>query len=43
MMISSNFASGNAGVPFYMDIICPVLAIALLMIAMRSKQLRTAP
>ena len=35
MLIAGNFAPGNAGVPFYMDIICPVLAIALLVIAKR--------
>ena len=28
MMVAGNFAPGNAGVPFYMDIICPVLAIS---------------
>ena len=33
MLIAGNFAPGNAGVPFYTDIICPVLAIALLVIA----------
>jgi hypothetical protein len=35
MVIAGNFAPGNAGVPFYMDIICPVLAIAFLVIAKR--------
>jgi hypothetical protein len=35
MLIAGNFAPGNAGVPFYMDIICPVLAIAFLVIAKR--------
>jgi hypothetical protein len=35
MTIAGNFAPGNAGVPFYMDIICPVLAITLLVIAKR--------
>jgi len=35
MLFASNFAPGNAGVPFYTDIICPVLAIALLGIAKR--------
>jgi hypothetical protein len=30
MLATGNFAPGNAGVPFFMDIICPVLAIALL-------------
>lgn len=33
MLIAGNFEPGNAGVPFYTDIICPVLAIALLIIA----------
>jgi len=33
MMVAGNFAPGNAGLPFYMDIICPVLAITLLVIA----------
>jgi hypothetical protein len=35
MVIAGNFAPGNAGVPFYMDITCPVLTIALLVIAKR--------
>src|ERR1700743_234372 len=35
MMEAGNFAPGNAGLPFYMDIACPVLAIALLTIAKR--------
>jgi hypothetical protein len=35
MLVAGNFAPGNAGVPFYMDIICPTLAIALLTIAKR--------
>jgi disulfide bond formation protein DsbB len=33
MLAASNFAPGNAGVPFFMDIICPVLSIALLIVA----------
>ena len=33
MVVARNFAPGNAGVPFYMDIICPLLAIALLLVA----------
>jgi hypothetical protein len=37
MLIAGNFAPGNAGVPFYMDIICPLLSIALLSIAKRQK------
>ena len=35
MMEAGNFAPGNAGVPFYMDILCPVLAIALVVTAKR--------
>ena len=35
MLVAGNFAPGNAGVPFYIDIICPVLAVALLVIAKR--------
>ena len=30
MLAAGNFASGNAGVPFFMDIFCPMLTIALL-------------
>lgn len=33
MLSTGNFAPGNAGVPFYMDIIAPFLAIALLTVA----------
>ena len=40
MLIAGNFAPGNAGVPFYMDIICPVLAIAFLVIAKRQSAVR---
>ncbi len=36
MMVAGNFAPGNAGVPFYMDIICPLLAIALVIMESRS-------
>lgn len=39
MLLVSNFAPGNAGLPFYMDIICPLLAIALLIRARRSSGL----
>ena len=35
MIVAGNFAPGNAGVPFYMDIICPALAIVLVIIATR--------
>jgi len=37
MIIAGNFAPGNAGVPFYMDIIGPLIAIALLMVARRNR------
>ena len=37
MMVAGNFAPGNAGLPLYMDIICPVLAITLLVIATRDR------
>jgi hypothetical protein len=33
MAVAGNFAPGNAGLPFYMDIICPTLAIILVIIA----------
>ncbi len=36
MMTAGNFAPGNAGVPFYTDILCPVLAIVLLVMARHS-------
>ncbi len=35
MLAAGNFAPGNAGVPFFMDIICPVLSIILLAAAWR--------
>jgi hypothetical protein len=35
MMVAGNFAPGNAGLPFYMDIICPVLAIILVIVTRR--------
>jgi hypothetical protein len=41
MVEAGNFAPGNAGVPFYMDVICPVLAIALLILAARERKLRS--
>lgn len=37
MIDTGNFAPGNAGVPFYMDIICPVLAITLVTLARRPR------
>ncbi len=36
MLAAHNFAPGNAGVPFYMDIACPVLALVMLAVARRS-------
>jgi hypothetical protein len=42
MVTAGNFAPGNAGVPFYMDIICPLLAIALLLTANRRKAVRNS-
>ncbi len=38
MIAVGNFAAGNAGVPFFMDVICPVLAITLLVLAKRSER-----
>jgi hypothetical protein len=40
MAVAGNFAPGNAGVPFYMDVICPALAITLLIIAIRERSAR---
>jgi hypothetical protein len=37
MIVAGNFAPGNAGVPFYSDIVFPVLAIVLLIIVRRSQ------
>ena len=37
MIVAGNFAPGNAGVPFYSDIVFPVLAIILLIIVRRSQ------
>jgi hypothetical protein len=38
MVEAGNFAPGNAGVPFYMDVICPVLAISFLSLAVRDRR-----
>jgi hypothetical protein len=35
MLGAGNFSPGNAGVPFYTDIICPILAIAFLLLERR--------
>src|ERR1700722_13702797 len=40
MVVTGNFAPGNAGVPFYMDIIGPLSAIALLFVSSRRKDAR---
>ncbi len=40
MVIAGNFQPGNAGVPFYTDVLCPVLAIALLIVAPRGGRAR---
>jgi hypothetical protein len=36
MITAANFAPGNAGVPFYTDVICPLLAITLLLASRHS-------
>jgi hypothetical protein len=38
MLIAGNFSLGNAGVPFFVDVICPPLSIILLIIAWRANQ-----
>ncbi len=42
MVMARNFAPGNAGVPFYMDIICPLLSIALLLVASQRRAVRNS-
>ena len=42
MLVAGNFAPGNAGVPFYMDIIGPLLAIVLLVLSRPGVPQRTA-
>jgi hypothetical protein len=37
MMLAGNFAPGNAGLVFYMDIIQPLLSVALLL-AVRARR-----
>jgi hypothetical protein len=37
MVVAGNFAPGNAGVPFFTDVICPVAALALLLAAKRAR------
>jgi hypothetical protein len=43
MVAAGNFAPGNAGVPFYMDIICPLLTIGLVGLAQHSRRGRVTP
>jgi hypothetical protein len=43
MTIAGNFAPGNAGVPFYMDIISPLFAVVLVVLAMRSRRAWITP
>lgn len=43
MVMAGNFAPGNAGVPFYLDILAPLSAIALLFVASRRKAPRASP
>lgn len=40
MLGAGNFSPGNAGVPFYTDIICPVVAIVLLIVESRRTSTR---
>ena len=40
MLVAGNLAPGNAGTPFFADILLPVLTIALLLAAQRSKRAR---
>ena len=42
MVVAGNFAPGNAGTPFYADIICPLLAIAFLLVASRRRAVRNS-
>lgn len=35
MLLAGNFSPGNAGVPFYMDVVCPLLSLVLLGLASR--------
>jgi hypothetical protein len=37
MIAAGNFAPGNAGVPFFTDVLSPVIAIALLLIILRAR------
>jgi hypothetical protein len=41
MLMADNFAPGNAGVPFYMDVISPLVALGLVVLAHRSGRARS--
>jgi hypothetical protein len=43
MVAAGNFAPGNAGIPFYLDVICPLLAIALVAAARHAGRTRLIP
>ncbi len=43
MLTAGNFAPGNAGVPFFIDIFAPALALALLIAARRRRRSIGAP
>ncbi|GJG89522.1 hypothetical protein tb265_47030 [Gemmatimonadetes bacterium T265] len=43
MIVAGNFAPGNAGVPFYMDVIAPVLGLTLLTLAHRGRTHTAVP
>jgi len=43
MLDAGDFAPGNAGIIFYMDMICPLLATALVVLAKRSTYPRVTP
>lgn len=43
MLAAGNFAPGNAGIPFYMDIFAPMLAVTLLVFAKRRRSLERRP
>jgi disulfide bond formation protein DsbB len=41
MLVAGNFAPGNAGVPFYMDVISPLTAIGLVIVVHRLGRVRS--
>ncbi len=42
MLAAGNFSPGNAGVPFFTDVICPVLSIILLAMAWRTNRVSSS-